>query len=249
MRISAQLARLIPALMCLAVTGSARAWDSPAPDVVLYCTPALRAPLRIAAAQYRRATHVEVHILVGSPDGQAGLIRHRARADVIVAEAAVIETLRAEHLIRAESIVALGDDAFVLIASKHAALPTGATAAQLLATHVTILPAATPAASFDGAAILLTVFPAASFKIMSVADTQTVVVLTGSDPSTLGLVNRTESDSYGVKQAAPIPAAPVALAGALVSNGQSRNAAALLAFIAGPQGRAILQSAGVEVKS
>jgi ABC-type molybdate transport system substrate-binding protein len=239
----------MPALVCLAIAGNARAWDSPAPDVVLYCTPALRAPLRIAAAQYRRATHVEVHILVGSPDGQTGLIRHRARADVIVAEAAVIETLRAEHLVRAESIVALGDDAFVLIASKNATLPPGTTAAQLLATHVTILPDATPAASFDGAAVLRAAFPAASFKAMGVADTPTVIALTGGDQSTLGLVNRTEADGPGIGQAAPIPAAPVALAGALVSNGQSRNAAALLAFIAGPQGRAILQSAGVEVKS
>ena len=227
---------------CLA----AGAWDSPAPDVVLYCTPAMQAPLRDVAARYTAASGVEVHVFVGSPDGQAGLIEHRARADVLVAEAPVLVRLNAEHLIRPGTIVALGADPFVLIA-KEGAVQAGSRPAELIAAHKTALPDPTTAASFDGAAVLHTALPdAASAWLVGVADTPTVIALVSKDHSLLGLVNRTEVERSGIMLAASLSAPPVAIEAALVSNGQSRNAAALLAFIAGPEGRAILNRAGLE---
>ncbi len=248
MRLSLSLALLL----CLRAfhPDAARAGDSSAPDVVLYCTPALQAPLHQAAEQYRAANHVEIHILVSSPDGQAGLIRHRARADVIIGEASLIGTLAAEHLLRSGSVVPLGADPFVLIIRKGVTLPHGATPAQLLAAHTMVLTDATTAASFDGSAILHAAVPDAKpTRSIGVADTPTVIALIAHDPSLLGLVNRTEATGADIAEAAALAAPPAPISGALCKNGQSRNAASLLAFIAGPQGRAILQSAGLETAS
>ena len=226
--------------------GKARAWDSPAPDVVLYTTPALQAPLRDLAALYTAASHVEVHILVGSPDGQVGLIRHRARADVLVAEAPAIDALDAAHLIRPGTIVKLGTDGFVLISRADGALPAGATAAQLIASHRVALPDPTTAGSFDGAGVLHASVPdSRDARLVGVADTPGVLALVHGDAGLLGLVNRTETAGAGISEVAVLPGAGVAISGALLSNGQSRNAAALLAFIAGPQGRVILGRAGL----
>ncbi len=228
----------------------ARAWDSPAPDVVLYCTPAMQAPLRDVASRYTAASGVEVHVLVGSPDGQAALIRHRARADVLVAEAPAIDSLAAEHLIRGGTIVALGADPFVLIGKAGAAIRPGAAIAQFIAAHAIVLPDPTSAASFDGPAVLHAALPDAVLpRIVGVADTPTVVALVGGDDALLGLVNRSEAGQPGIVQAASLAVPPVQIDGALLSNGQSRNAAALLAFIAGAQGRAILAGAGLEIAS
>ena len=246
------------------------AWDSPAPDVVLYCTPAMQAPLRRVAALYTASSGVAVHILVGSPDGQAGLIAHRARADVLVAEAPVIARLDAQHLIRAGSIVTLGADGFVLIGQAGARRPAGATPAQLVAAHTIVLPDPTSAGSFDGAAVLRASLPAGAapangpaaqepLRIIGVANTPTVIALVRADATLLGVVNNTEAGRAeagrddmgraGIETAATLPAAAIAIDGALLSNGQSRNAAALLAFIAGAQGRTVLDAAGLEVKS
>ena len=222
------------------------AWDSPAPDVVLYCTPAMQAPLRDVAARYTAASGVKVHIFVGSPDGQAALIEHRARADVLVAERQAIDRLDAEHLIRAGTIVALGTDPFVLVGKAGVPMPPGATPVQLVAAHATVLPDPTSAASFDGAALLHAALPdAKSPRTIGVADTTTVMALVGQDEALLGLVNRTEAGGAGISQAASLQVPAVAIAGAVLGNGQSRNEAALLAFIAGPQGRAILSRAGL----
>ena len=236
---------------CLAASGGpAWAWDSPAPDVVLYCTPAMQASLRALATRYTAASGVPVHILVGSPDGQTGLIVHRARADVLVAEAPVIGTLNAQHLIREGSIVTLGTDGFVLIRQAGASVPSGATPAQLVAAHTTVVPDPTSAGSFDGAAVLREAVPAdAAPRIMGVADTPTVIARVQADATLLGVVNNTAPKHARIETAAALPAAAIAIDGALLSNGQSRNAAALLAFIASTQGRATLGAAGLEMKS
>jgi ABC-type molybdate transport system substrate-binding protein len=241
--------RLSLVLACLvAGTGSAAAWDSPAPDVVLYCTPALETPLRQIAARFRAANHVEVHIFVGSPDGQVGLIAHRARADVVVADTPTIEVLKARHFIRPETVVTLGDNPFVLVGGVDAAFSPGQTALQLASAHAVVLTDATSAATFDGAHVLQAALPGlAAPKVIGVADTPTVIALVRGDKTLLGLVNRTEATDAGVKQVVPLSPPPVSNSAALVVNGQSGNAASLLGFIGGAEGRAILKSAGLEM--
>ena len=243
-----QSIRLSLAAACLLWTAArAGAWESPAPEVVLYCTPALAKPLLSIARQFRARTGAEVHIFVGSPDGQVGLIRHRARADVIVADTPTIALLKAEGLVRPDTIVALGDNPYVLVSETHAQIPPGQTASQLVTGHVVVLTDATTASTIDGAQVLHAALQTeAAPHVVGVADTPTVITLVEGDKTMLGLVNKTEADGQGVHEVAQLAAPPVPNSGALVGNGQSRNAAALLAFIDGPEGRAVLKSAGLE---
>ncbi len=221
-------------------------WTSPAPDVVLYCPPALADALRQVADRYMAASHVPVHIFVAPPDGLRGLIAHRARADVLVADAATVAALASQHLVRPETVIRLGQDPYVLIGKIGAFPPQPAP--NLVSAHVTVVPDPTTAASFDGAAILRASLPAgASPREIGVSDTPTVIDMVRANGTLLGLVNRTEAHGSGIAEAASLPAPPTPISAALVTQGQSGNEAALLAFIAGPIGTTILRNAGLEV--
>lgn len=236
-------------LMSVAGVGGAAAWTSPAPDVVLYCTPALEGALGEVADKYTASSHVAVHVFVAPPDGLLGLLKHRARDDVVVADDATIQRLAADGLVRAGTPVQLGKDPYVLIGNDDATLPDGDGAAALLAAHATVLPDPTTASSFDGAAVLHAAVPGAAYRTIGVADTWTVVARVRDDRDLLGLVQRTESGGAHVRKIADLQAAPMAMAGALVTQGQSGNAAAFLAFVAGADGKAILLKAGLETGS
>ena len=240
----------LAALTLLAGVRPAAAWNSPAPDVVLYSTPAMENTLRALSQRYTADTHIEVHLFLAPPDGLVGLIKHRARADVVVADAPTLETLAAADLIHRNSVVTLGNDPFVLVAKAGADLPAGAGAAQLVAAYTTVLPDPTTAATFDGAAVLHAALPAVSTPAtVGVSDTPVVLANVRADGKLLGLVHQTEAASSGVTQVAKLAATPTVTEGALVTNGQSANAAAFLAFIDGPAGLAGLRSAGLEPAS
>jgi ABC-type molybdate transport system substrate-binding protein len=242
---------LRPLSLCLALLlASARpafAWVSPAPDVVLYCTPALDSALHEIAGSFRAATGVEVHIFVAPPDGLIGLIKHRARDDVVIADGPTIATLASTHAVRPESVIALGRNPFVLIRKRGAAGPAATGLAQLLATHPTVLPDPTTAASFDGAAVLRQDTEAkAPVAEIGVSDTPTVIARVRDDGNLLGLVHQTEANGPGIAKAATLHVAPTTMSGALVTNGQSGNAERFLATIAGAPGQAVLRKAGLE---
>jgi ABC-type molybdate transport system substrate-binding protein len=216
----------------------ALAWNSPAPDVVLYCTPALEAPLREVARRYTAASHVEVHMFVAPPDGLTGLTKHRARADVVAADTPTVAALASGGVVRGETVASLGLDPFVLIAEQGAA--PGAPGA-------TVLPDQTTAASFDGRAVLqAAVPPLPPAKIIGVSDTPEVSAMVRTDAGLLGLVHATEAHAPGLRVAAVVPVPPTPMSVGLVSLGQSANAGALLAFIVGAEGAAVLHAAGME---
>lgn len=244
------LHRFIFSLALLSASGTAAlAWNSPAPDIVLYCPPALDAALHGVASDFRALTGVEVHIFVAPPDGLIGLIRHRARDDVVVADAATIATLVAGGAVRPDSVVGLGQDPFVLIARAGSPVPQGAGVKQLVASYPTVLPDPTTAASFDGAAVLQQDTQGAGpAHVIGVSDTPEVIARVREDGSLIGLVHQTEAAGPGIAQAAILQSAPTPISGALVTNGQSANAARLLAYIAGPDGHATLRKAGLEAK-
>ncbi len=228
----------------------AGAWDSPVPDVVLYCTPAMQAALRDVAGHYTARSGIEVHVFVAPPDGLIGLIKHRARDDVVVGDTPTLQLLLAGGFLRQGSMVALGQDPYVLVTSGETAATPAGTAAQLLVSHMTVLPDPTTAASFDGRAILHAADPSSpSTSVIGVADTTTVIATVLGDRHLLGLVNATEVGASGLMKAATLRAPPASISGALVTNGQSAKAGDLLAFIQGPEGRATLQAAGLEPQS
>ena len=222
------------------------AWTSPAPDVVVYSLPSLARTLHGAAARFTERTRVPVHLFVAPPDGLIGLLTHRARADLVVADRPTLDRMAATKLIRGDTEITIGGDAYVLIARADAVLSPAGAVAVLLATHPTVVTDPTTAASFDGRAILATV----SHTIpLGVADTPIVVASVRADPRLLGLVRRTEASSDGVHEVAAlsIPATPIAAA--LVTQNQSTQAANLLAFIASPEARPMLHDAGLDPAS
>jgi ABC-type molybdate transport system substrate-binding protein len=229
---------------------AAGAWTSPAPDVVLYCLPALEAPLHRVARDFAAANGIEVHIFVSPPDGLLGLIKHRARADVVIADAATIQTLSANNEVRPPSVTPIGRDPFVLISRAGAALPAGAGVTQLLSTYPVVLPDPTTAASFDGAMVLQAeTHGGPPGREIGVSDTPTVIARVRAEPGLLGLVYQTESAGQGLAKAAVLQASPTPMSGALVTLGQSANAERFLAYVAGPAGEATLGAAGLEPKS
>jgi ABC-type molybdate transport system substrate-binding protein len=245
---------LRPFSLCLALlltsAHSAFAWVSPAPDVVLYCTPALDTALHDIAGSFRAATGVEVHVFVSPPDGLLGLIKHRARDDVVIADAPTIATLASTRAVRPESVIALGKNPFVLIRKQGAADPAATGLAHLVATYPTILPDPTTAASFDGDAVLHQDAEVhAPVKEIGVSDTPTVLARVREDGNLLGLVHQTEATQPGITKAATLQVAPTFMSGALVTNGQSGNAERFLAYIAGAPGQATLRKAGLEPNS
>ncbi len=204
-------------------------------------------PAARVAERYTAQTHVEVHIFVAPPDGIRGLLKHRARDDVVVADQATIQALADGKLVTPETVVKLGSDPYVLIGEAGQALPPETSASQLVATHPTVLPDPTTASSFDGTAILHTALPAAApANLIGVADTVTVVETVRTDAKLVGLVAKTEARSPGVHQLAVLDVPPSIVKAGLVAKGQSANAASFLAFLAGPAGKAELASAGLE---
>jgi ABC-type molybdate transport system substrate-binding protein len=175
------------------------------------------------------------------------LIKHRARADVVLADAATIAALARDTLIRPESVVSLGRDPYVLVVNSGTAAVMAQSAAGILATHEVVVPDPTTAASFDGAAVLQAAFPSGvALRLIGVAETGAVVAAVSRDRAVAGLVYRSEAGAPGISMVAALPLPAIAMSGALVINGQSAQAPALLAFINTPAGAAILRDGGLE---
>jgi len=228
---------------------AALAWTSPAPDVVVYCTASLEAPLRRVAERFTAAGRSPVHIFVSSPDGIIGLIKHRARADVVVADAATVHALAAAGEVRPNSVTAIGHDPYVLIGQSAIAAPLAADLRPLVTTHDIAIPDSTTAAGFDGQAVLHEAAPGEyPPRITGFADTPDIIEAVRNTTNLVGLVHQTEAiaQTGGLHLVARLDVPPEPIAGGLVTLGQSANAAALLAFMAGPEGQATLHQAGLE---
>ena len=235
-------------VMLIVVAGarSAFGWTSPAPDVVLYATPSMQKPLLIVAAQYTRSSGVKVHLLLAPPDGLYGLLKHRARDDVVVADEDTMRRLAQDGSIVKSSVIVLGQDAFVL-AGGFSVKSAGKEAAALLPAFDTVVPDATTAASFDGASVLHTALPdVAPRHVIGVADVGEVLQKVEDNPGLLGLVHNTDLAGTGLIAVASVPGPATTMSAALVTQGQSGNAAALLAFMTGPVGQAAMRTSGLE---
>jgi ABC-type molybdate transport system substrate-binding protein len=205
--------------------------------------------MRQVAAGFTAARDIEVHIFVSPPDGIVGLVRHRARADVVVADAPTLQVLAAGGQVRSGSVVALGRDPYVLIAHAAIAAPPADAVQPFLAAHATAVSDPTTAAGFDGHAVLHEVAPDLdAARITGLPDTPDIIDAVRADPDLVGLVLQTEAvaQKLGLHQVARLGVPPEPIAGGLVTLGQSANAADLLAYVAGPEGQATLHQAGLE---
>jgi ABC-type molybdate transport system substrate-binding protein len=236
--------RIVWGMLAALAAGPAMAWDSPTPDVVLYCTRPLAGPCRALAQGYRAQTGIEVHVFLNASAGLAGLVRHRARADVVIADAATTDDLAGHGFADPASVVALGTDPFVLVAK--AALPPAAAPA-LLASHSVTLPDPTTAASFNGPDVLQAAAAGAPLPpTRGVSDSPDVVADVQAGDADIGLVTLADARLAGLPVVARLNVAPLAVKAALVTLRQSRNAAALIAYAQSGAGQERLRNTGLE---
>lgn len=223
--------RLVVPLLIMLSAAPAYAWVSPAPDVVVDCEPSLAPTLRRLAA----ADHIPVHVFTGPDSRLFGLIRHRARADIVVAAATLLDRLASARLIAPSPRPVLGTDRYVLIAGAATA-PTHA-----------VVTDPTEAATFDGQALLHQIAIPLPAPPIGVPTTQAVLRAVGDTPGLVGLVQESDAHSTDavriLPQAVPVPAPEIEAA--LTTNGQSRNAADFLAFIASADSRPAWRAAGL----
>jgi ABC-type molybdate transport system substrate-binding protein len=233
------------ALACAVLALPLGGWISPAPDVVVYTLPGLRGPVGRLADDFRRRTGVRVFVYAAPPAGIVGLVRHRARADVVVADAATVHALADAALITQASVAALGADPYVLVEAAGAA-PEPAAAALGRLHAVATDP--TSAADFDGMALLASLMAGGAPKMppIGVAETTDVVAAVAAQAGLVGLVRASDaSGAGGVSIVATLPlSAPIAAG--LTKNGQSGRAGEFLRFVTSPRGDAVLHAGGIE---
>ncbi len=244
MRLTRRTTMLLP--LAAGLTGG---WTSPAPDVVLYVLPELRGAANRLGSGFHASEGVPVHVFAAPPLGLMGLIRHRARDDVVVADAPTVQALAAAGLVLPASVTLLGADPYVLIGPREMA-PLGAAAA--LTRYRVVVTDPTSAASFDGQALLRVIAGTTPLSAapIGVATIPELVTMVGRERDLIGLA-RTSAvfGARSVRVIATIPASttpPVTIAGGLTKNGQSGKAAAFLRYTAGG-GLRVLKQAGLEV--
>ena len=229
--------------------GLAGGWTSPAPDVVLYVLPDVRGVGDALARRFGARQGVPVHVFAAPPLGLIGLIRHRARDDVVVADAPTVEALATAGLVLPASVTTLGTDPYVLIGPRGMA---DAPLAEVLARRRVVVTDPTSAASFDGQAVLAAIAGKARLAAapIGVATGPELLDAVARGPDLVGLARA--SAVFGtrlVRVVAAIPATlapPVAMAGGLTKNGQSDKAATFLHFAAS-DGLRVLRQAGMEM--
>ena len=242
MRLSRRAALMLPM-----AAGLAGGWVSPAPDVVLYTLPELRAVGAALGRRFAARRGIAVHGFAAPPLGLMGLIRHRARDDVVMADEATLQALVTSELVLADSVTTLGRDPYVLIG------PTGMaslTVAEALAKYQVVVTDPTSAASFDGRGLLAVVAGrapvAAPVGVATLPELRAAVAKGGER---VGLTRASAAfGARGVRVVAEIPAdlvPPVAISGGLTRNGQSDEAKAFLRF-AGGEARGVWRAAGME---
>lgn len=235
--------RLTALLTFMLAATPASAWDSPVPDVVLYCTRPLAGSCHALARAFRAETGTEVHVFLNSATGLAGLVRHRARADLVLADRATIDTLAQGKFVDPATIHAIGQDPFVLVA--HDGAPQG-DPKTLLASHTLTLPDPTTAASFDAPAVLHAVLgDAPAPNMLGVADSPNVTADVSETEGALGLTTATDAKAAHLP-ALTLAVPPLPIAAAIVTLRQSRNTASLLAFAQSPKGQDVLHRSGLE---
>jgi ABC-type molybdate transport system substrate-binding protein len=230
-------AGLVPVLLLLP------AWTSPAPDLVVYCTPTLADALTQAGRRYTAARHIPVRIFAAAPAGIEGLIAHMARADIAVADSPTLDVLAAAQLI-APTRLDLGADPYVLAAPAAA---TPGPLPHLLVSQTIVVTDPTSAASFDGQALLAGLSPHPTHSI-GAADTPEIVYAVEHTPNRLGLLPLTSVRATNLLTvAAALPFAPMPIQAAATTHGQSPSTAGFLAFLQSPAAQSVLREAGLEL--
>ena len=250
---TASVAALVSAPLPGASAIRARAHFVNAPDVVVFCDPALREPVRRAGALFRDRTDVPVRVISASGPLMAAQLARGERDDILISLLPIVRRLAASGLVMPAPFVG-GWRNRVLIARKGDgtrfapdALPT------LLGGRKLGAPDPGPDAVVDTAALVdrLGLGRALAGRIAGEVDTGGVAWSLAHDRVGLGLMLATDAET-GFSTAIAIPDdayPPVRYAAAFGKHVLSRNADAFMHFLASGPARASLTGSGLEIEA
>lgn len=250
-----RLGLLTALLIVAALGGTAEADFISAPDVVIYCDPALVASMGAVGADFRARTGVPVRVF-GSPGTLLlGLLERGTRDDVVVTVKAEMDRAAALSLVRPETRAGAWRDPVVL-ASRDAPAVAGPVDVAAFTTALADgrLAVIDPVAPdrMDGPATVgrLGWSAAANGRTDGFPSGQEVAFVVERGAARLGLLHRSDLAGHAALAAigtAPAEAAaPAEYAAAIGRNVLSRNSEAFMAYLNGPEATGRLARDGLE---
>ncbi len=242
------------ALLAASARG-ARAHFVDAPDVVVFCDPSLREPVRRLGALFRARTGVPVRILCAPGRLMAEQLARNERDDIFISLLPIVGRLAASGLAEPARFVGAWRNR-LLIAGHGPGLTAGAPEAlpALLGGRKLGAPDPGPNAVVDTPALIarLGLAQALAGRIAGAVDTGGVAWSLAHGQVGLGLMLATDARSGGFATAVAIPddAYPaLRYAAAFAKHVLSRNADGFMHFMATPQARDSLAGSGLEIET
>jgi molybdate transport system substrate-binding protein len=243
----AEFALATALLLCGA---QARAYTSPAPDVVVFAEPTLRSAIEAVGALFEAQTGAPVVLLTAPSVMLLGQIPH-TRDDVMILQGdATIATAVAQKIAAPAPLVAFGRNHLV-VAKKGAGTAQPLSALAVSGTVAIVdepVPDALGALSHGVLGPLA--WPPAGTKVSGVARDADATFLLQRGEAALAVVYTTDvaaNPALSVAATLPDPATPITYTAALSADNNSANAGKFLDFLRSPAAVAKLRAAGLEV--
>jgi len=211
-------------------------------DLAVSCDTAAAPAVIRAGEAYRSRTGVRIRVFPTSPGLLLPQLEREIQNDIVLTQIDVLDQAEKEGLIQPGGRVGPWRNRLVIATARDSDGPEGSFA-------VTDL---TPASGIDGHAILqrLEAMPKTVFGVIN---TGTVAWLLTNGQAQQGLLHRTEvADDSRLKPLAPVPDdawPPILYAATVTKLARRGDPAAFVAFLASPDGQAVLQQAGLESAS
>ncbi|MEO9191544.1 MAG: substrate-binding domain-containing protein [Acetobacteraceae bacterium] len=240
------------ALAPILLAGSARAGESSATNVIVYCDPAPRRTMEGVGRVFTAQTGARVNVFCAAPWMMLAQIEHISQNDVLISGTAALDEAAERKLIKAESRIPLGHDRLVLAARIGAASTprTGNDAIRaLIGVGPLAVPDATSLTTIDAAGALagIGLSPPYDFRTQGAADEADVAFLVASGAASLGLLYRTAARADPrLTEAAVLPDGATGDYEAAISVITRRpNATWFMDFLRTKEARARLSAAGL----
>ncbi len=240
------------ALAPMLVAGPVEASESTAPNVIVYCDPALRGAMEDTGRLFTARTGARVNVFCAAPWMMLAQIEHVSQNDVIVSGASAIDDAAKRRLIKPETRVPIGRNGLALAARIGAASTPRTDADAILAligTGPLAVPDATSLTTIDAAGALARIgsSPPYPFRTAGAADEEGVAFLIASGAAPLGLLHVTSARADPrLTEAAVLPeGAPDGYEAAISVITRSPNASRFVDFLRTKEARAGLEAAGL----
>lgn len=221
----------------LTATCSGRAVAATTTDLAVSCDAAAGSAVIAAAAAYRHITGVRVRVFPTEQGLLLPQIERDIQNDVIVTQLSTLDQAEKEGLVEPGKRVGPWRNRLVIAAAANAQA------------RVFAVPDASPASDIDGFAVLRKLGTTTG-KVIGVLNTGAVAWTLVNGGARQGLLHQTEvraDERLRALTAVPDEAWPPILYGATVTKLAWRgDPAAFVAFLAGPDGQAVLLAAGLE---